>query len=368
MYDKDKRIVMTLDAGGTNFVFSAIQGYKEVVEPLTLPAIPDDLGACLNRIAKGFEEIKAALPAPPDAISFAFPGPADYKNGVIGDLPNLPAFRGGVALGPFLEKIFSIPVYINNDGSLFAYGEALYGALPLINNWLEEAGNPKRYQNLLGVTFGTGFGGGVVLNKNLLLGDNDCGGYLWCFRNKKYPDLIVEESVSIRAVKRVYKELSGQEAPSITPKDIFDIAEGVRPGDRNAAIASFEELGEMAGATIADALTLTDGVLVIGGGLAGAHKYIIPSIIKEMKRDVCMLNGAAFPRFGTQVYNLMNTEEREIFLNNKAQKVQIPQSNDYVNYEVEKRTGILVSPIGTSQAVMYGAYAFALQQLDQLQQ
>lgn len=33
-----------------------------------------------------------------------------------------------------------------------------------------------------------------------------------------------------------------------------------------------------------------------------------------------MLNGAAFPRFGTQVYNLMNTEEREIFLTIKPKK------------------------------------------------
>lgn len=366
MYDKDERIVMTLDAGGTNFVFSAVQGYKEVVEPLALPAIPDNLEACLERIADGFEEIKAALPAPPDAISFAFPGPADYKNGIIGDLPNLTAFRGGVALGPFLEKKFAIPVYINNDGSLFAYGEALHGALPLINKWLEEAGNPKRYKNLLGVTFGTGFGGGVVLDNNLLLGDNDCGGYLWCFRNKKYPDLIVEESVSIRAVKRVYGELSGQDATDLTPKDIFDIAEGIRPGDKKAAIASFEELGEMAGATLADALTLIDGVLVIGGGLTGAYKYIIPGIIKEMKRDVRMLNGAAFPRFGTEIYNLMNIEDKETFLKNKALKVRVPQSDDYASYEAEKRTGILVSPIGTSRAVMYGAYAFALQQLDQL--
>ena len=33
-YKQDKRIVATLDAGGTNFVFSAIQGTEEVVEPM----------------------------------------------------------------------------------------------------------------------------------------------------------------------------------------------------------------------------------------------------------------------------------------------------------------------------------------------
>ena len=42
----------------------------------------------------------------PVAISFAFPGPADYEHGVIGDLPNFPAFCGGVALGPFGRKVW----------------------------------------------------------------------------------------------------------------------------------------------------------------------------------------------------------------------------------------------------------------------
>lgn len=79
--------------------------------------------------------MKRQLENEPVAISFAFPGPADYKNGVIGDLPNFPVFRGGVALGAFLEEEFGIPVYINNDGNLFAYGEALPEYyLPLMRN------------------------------------------------------------------------------------------------------------------------------------------------------------------------------------------------------------------------------------------
>ena len=33
MYEYDKRVVLTLDAGGTNFVFSAIQGNNEMISP-----------------------------------------------------------------------------------------------------------------------------------------------------------------------------------------------------------------------------------------------------------------------------------------------------------------------------------------------
>lgn len=94
----------------------------------------------------GFSAIKLKLPEDPVAISFAFPGPADYVNGIIGDLKNLPAFQGGVALGAFLRNKFGIPVFINNDGDLFAYGEALAGALPEVNRMLRDAGKNKMYK------------------------------------------------------------------------------------------------------------------------------------------------------------------------------------------------------------------------------
>ena len=160
MYEQDRRIVLTLDAGGTNFVFSAMQGCAEVVEPVRLAAVPDNMERCLAVLVDGFRQVKSQLTREPVAISFAFPGPADYAHGVIGDLPNFPAFRGGVAMGPFLEEQFHLPVFINNDGNLFAYGEALAGTLPQINKCLIESGSPRRYCNLLGITLGTGFGGG----------------------------------------------------------------------------------------------------------------------------------------------------------------------------------------------------------------
>lgn len=197
MYEFDSRVVLTLDAGGTNFVFSAIQGCREIVNPVRLDAVNDNVEGCLARIVEGFRKVEAMLNVKPVAISFAFPGPADYAHGVIGDLPNFPCFRGGVALGPFLEAEFGIPVFVNNDGNLFAYGEALAGKLEEINRKLEAAGSSKRYKNLIGLTWGTGFGGGVVIDGKLLSGDNGCGGDVWCMRNIKYPGLIAEEGVSI---------------------------------------------------------------------------------------------------------------------------------------------------------------------------
>ena len=130
----DSRIVMTLDANSAVLVFGAMQGGEFIVEPITLEAHSENLELCLANMVKGFRMIKDQLDRQPAAISFAFPGPADYPNGIIhGYLLNFPSFREGVALGPYLRKKFGIPVYINNDGDLFAYGEALGGTLPDIN-------------------------------------------------------------------------------------------------------------------------------------------------------------------------------------------------------------------------------------------
>lgn len=364
MYEHDERIVLTLDAGGTNFVFSAIQGCREIVEPICLPAVSDDLERCLSVLVEGFLEVEKRLPRLPVAISFAFPGPADYEHGIIGDLPNFPVFRGGVALGPYLKEQFGIPVFINNDGNLFAYGEALAGTLPEINKRLQESGSSKRYKNLLGVTLGTGFGAGVVIDNRLLTGDNGCGGDVWIMRNKKYSAMIAEESVSIRAVRRVYQELSGVDASLLTPKDIYDIAEGTAQGDRQAAIRSFRELGEMAGAAIVNALNIVDGLVVIGGGVAGAAKYILPGIMEEMNHEVGTFAGASFPNLQMEVFNLTEKEGMDAFLEEKDMLVKIPLSGKPVRYACHKKTGIAVSSLGASRAVALGAYTFSLSQLD----
>ena len=361
MRSTDDRIVMTLDAGGTNFVFSALQGGKEIVSPLRLSADADSLNSCLETLKQGFVSIKNSLPDNPVAISFAFPGPADYPAGIIGDLTNIPSFRGGVALGPYLEEIFKIPVFINNDGSLFAYGEALTGILPEINDKLKLAGSIKRYKNLLGITLGTGFGCGVVLDGKLLLGDNAAGGDIWCFKNKKYPQFVAEESVSIRAVKRVYKECSGDKT-ELTPKDIFDIAEGIMPGNRDAAIKSFEELGESAGDAIAAAITIVDGIIVVGGGLSGASKYIIPAIVNELNSSSGLMTGERFGRLQMKVYNLDDNQQFEEFIKNKSSKVTIPGTNRTVDYDPFKSIGIMTSRQGTNYSTAMGAYLYALNQ------
>ena len=352
-------IVVTLDAGGTNFVFGAMKGNKPCAESLTLPSMAHDLDLCLNNLIKGFEQIISTLSEKPVAISFAFPGPADYRNGVIGGfLPNFPSFRDGVALGPMLEEHFKIPVFINNDADLFAYGEAMGGALPRINRMLEEAGSTKRYRNLLGFTFGTGFGFGFVMDGKLNLGDNSCV-EVFCLKHRDKPEFIVEDGIAIRAVKRVYRELSGDQR-ELEPKDIFHIAEGDMEGNAEAAKEAFATQGRVAGDAMATAATLMDGVIVIGGGLTAASKYFMPALLEEMRSKIKTMSGDTLNRVQMSVYNLDDPEEFKQFAQGGSKKIKVYGSDKEVVYDPEKRIGVTISDIGASNAVSIGAYLYAL--------
>lgn len=354
---------MTLDAGGTNFVFSALQQGIEIINPIVLAANSTNLDKCLKALISGFEQVKNALaPKIPVAISFAFPGPADYKNGIIGDLPNFPSFRGGIALGPMLEEIFNIPTLINNDGDLFAYGEAVSGFLPRINSLLHENNIERKYKNLIGITLGTGFGGGIVVNNQICLGDNSAAGEIWLTRNYLDPKSIAEESVSIRGIHRVYARLSG-DGTKKTPLEIYNIAKGKSEGNKNAALKAFEELAVVMAESLANAITLLDAPIVFGGGISGAAEFIIPKLIAHFKSTIND-QGKELPRVIAEVFDLDNPVALKEFLTNDSQYVQVPFSDKKVAYTKKKRIPIGITQLGASNAISLGAYTLALDYLD----
>ena len=356
-------IIFVLDAGGTGFKFSAVQNYKEIIEAFTIKTASDTLEEQLNKIIEGFRRTEELCGSKPAAISFCFPGPADYPNGIICDLANLPLFRGGVALKDMLENEFKVPVYINNDGDLFAYGEALGGVLPEINAMLEKAGNHKRYKNLVGLTLGTGFGGGVVLNGHLLQGDNSAGAEVWCMRNILYPQTSAEDSISIRGVRRVYAREAGiefNEAPQ--PFDIYEIALGNKEGNKEAALKAWDEFATVLADIIANIATMIDGIVVLGGGLSGASKIFMPKVVELLNTAYPGLDGNKIPRMEISAFNLDEEEGQKAFTATSGKMIKVPFSDKEVWYDPSKKIGITATKLGTSSAVCIGAYAFAMNQ------
>ncbi len=350
-------LVLSLDAGGTNFVFSAIKDAKQVGEKIRIQSNGDNLDLCLKNIVDGFTTMANQFSEKISAISFVFPGPSDFKNGIIGDLFNLPAFRGGVALGPMLEEIFKVPVFINNDGDLYAYGEALGGTLKYVNEILENSKNPKRYKNLVGLTIGSGFGAGFVHDKVLIKGDNICAGEIWQTSNRVDPNFNSEEGACIEAVKYFYSNYA--KIPILDcpePIDIYKIGKGELDGNIDAAKKSFHKLGRFVGDSIANMVTLFDGIVVIGGGIAGAKDLIVAGINEELNKKFLKQNGQQNDRLVHKMYCLNNADEIEEFVKYKAIKIKVPNSTKEVLYDIEPRSAYMFSNFDTSEMISLGAY------------
>jgi glucokinase len=362
-YAHDSRIVLTLDAGGTNMVFTAIQGNRIMRSPVTVPTPALNLERCLQTIIQGFEMVADQI-GKMDAISFAFPGPADYPNGIIGDCPNLPCFRGGVALGPLLEHRFHVPVIINNDGDLFTYGEAKAGFLPKINALLKKEGREKQYHHLLGITLGTGLGAGLFSNGDLHQGDNSLAAELWMIPHPGKEALFIEESVSIRGIRRTYADLTGQPYNQVPdPKVIYEIAKQGLKEDSNVAKACFRQMGQRIGYLLRCANLLIDGLIVIGGGLSGSGEFFMPALIQEMNRPMQDLEGRIL-KPPLLAFDLEDELSCQRFLEGNYQTMRVIGTDLSIKVNTLKATGVGLSVLGTSQAIATGAYIYALHKLD----
>jgi glucokinase len=359
-----KPIILTLDAGGTNFVFSSLQNGGIISDTVCLPASTKSEASCTATIIEGFETLKHSIKQPIAAISFAFPGPADYKNGIIGNLPNFPGINGNYPLKFILEEHFKCPCFINNDGNLFAYGEALEGVLPEINTVLKAAGSPKKFSNLIGITLGTGIGCGLVINGTLLTGDNSSGAEVHNMSNLYNPNCNIEESVSSRAIQRVYAEKLNIELDlNIMPSHIYEIAHGNIGKHKEAALYSFNQYGKALGFVLADVLNLIDGLVVIGGGVSAAWDLFAPAMFKAIQTKHKLVNGNTTNRTTVQVFNIENEQGKQSFLKGTVKEIQISVNNTIV-YDTMSRTAVISSINRASKSISIGAYHFAISQLN----
>jgi len=95
-----------------------------------------------------------------EGIGVSSMGFLDQK-GVIHNPANLPYKK--IPLKGFLQKNFSLPIEIKNDGLAGAWGEKVYG-------------EGKKYKNLIYLTFSSGIGGGIIENNRPLFGKNNNAG------------------------------------------------------------------------------------------------------------------------------------------------------------------------------------------------
>jgi len=134
-------------------------------------------------------------------------------------------------------------------------------------------------------------------------------------------------------------------------------------GDKEAAVNSYQRMGEVLGDAIADVLTLIDGIAVIGGGVAGAAPLFFPRMIDEMNSSYTNHNDDVYKRLAVRAFNLEDDDDLELFKKGDSKEIAIPGSSEKILYDPMSRVGVGISKIGTSKAVALGAYAFALNML-----
>jgi len=119
-------------------------------------------------------------------------------------------------------------------------------------------------------------------------------------------------------------------------------------------------LGEVAGDALAQALTLVDGLAVIGGGIAGAHALFLEALVGAMNASYenCPR------RLAPVAFNLEDPAGRESFLRGAVRTVEVPGSGRRISYDPMRRTAVGITRLGTSEAVAVGAYAYALRELE----
>ncbi len=205
---------------------------------------------------------------PVNAIALGSPGTIDSERGVVlGYSPNLPEWKGANPV-LMLRDTFGIPVYIENDANLMAYGEA---------------SSYNFEKSVLGITIGTGIGSGFVIRDEIYRGANfmsmelghtivkpdgrlcKCGKH-GCVEAYSSATAIIEQSVSALGYVHSGDVNKGY---TLTVKEVFDMApvnHGVQQIVQDAVLYLAQ--------AVANAITLLDcDIVLIGGGVSDIDTF-----------------------------------------------------------------------------------------------
>ncbi len=140
---------VVVDAGG------ALRG--EARQPTPTSGGPADVARAIEDALREAASAAGVQPGELAGIGVGSPGDADGATGVVSGARNLPGWEGSFPLGETLAKALGTRVAIGNDVQVAVEGEFAHGA-------------GKQHSSLLGVWWGTGVGGGIVLDGKPWLG------------------------------------------------------------------------------------------------------------------------------------------------------------------------------------------------------
>jgi len=229
----------------------------------TAEIILTDWAIAINKTIVGINQEQIA------GIGFAMPGPFDYENGVarftheVAKYESLNGYNIGNELRFSLGLPDSVPFRFMNDATSFAVGES----------WI---GKAKKYNKIIAITLGTGFGSAFIESGIPILERNDVP-KLGCVWHLPYKNGIADDYFSTRWFIQEYIKKTGIVLPGV--KEISQNA------DNNPEIKSiFEEFGAGLGKFLAPwAKKFGAECIVIGGNMVGAYHLFGPHLEKELR-------------------------------------------------------------------------------------
>jgi glucokinase len=310
----DKKWIVGVDLGGTNIVVGVLPldgGGGTVLARHDLPT-EAQRGAkfVVDRIVGLIEQCMADVLAEHGGVREDFagvgigsPGPLNRATGTVINTPNL-GWRN-FPLRDLIANAVRLPATLDNDANCATYGE-----------WWLGAG--REVDSLVGLTLGTGIGGGIVLNGEIFHGASDAAGEIGhmtieangrkckCGNYGCLEAYASGPAIALRAVEGIE---AGAESllPALVNGRLEDITaatvyEGVVLGDPYANEV-MRETAKILGAGIANMINvLNPEMIVIAGGVTRAGDHLFSPLRAEVRRrafrsaqEACEIVSAQLP-------------------------------------------------------------------------
>jgi glucokinase len=310
--EREGRWIVGVDIGGTNIVVGAVpfEG-GDAVAVHTLPTEPERgadavVARVVDMVATSVAQLQREAGAEREQIvgvGIGSPGPLNRRTGVVINTPNL-GWRD-FPLRDLLSDRLGFTATLDNDANCATFGE-----------WWMGAGRP--YHTLIGITLGTGIGGGLIIDGELLHGASDaagelghmtidftgrkckCGNYGCLEAYCSGPNIAARAREGIEAgFESRISELVGGNLDKITAATVYEAAVLNDPYANEVVT----ETAKILGAGIANLINiLNPQAVVIAGGVTRAGEHLFTPLKSEVRRrafriaaEACAILPAALP-------------------------------------------------------------------------
>lgn len=151
-----------VDVGGTNLRAGLVDSTGTVLHFEKRPTPTDSLPGFFNELGSLVESLKKISPRPIGGVGVGWPGPVNSLEGLIYETPNIPIFKN-FQFREYLEKQTGLPVQIENDAKCAGFAEQTFG-------------QARNLKDFILLTFGTGIGGVIFSNHQIIRGKSGLAG------------------------------------------------------------------------------------------------------------------------------------------------------------------------------------------------